>query len=222
MSNPESLSEQRIAELKASIARSWIEDTAWSDRTQDRDYDSTPDFVKLTAMFGRLVESGAFTRVVEIGCGDAKYLAYLKARTRARIADWIATDLDGPRLERARQRVPEVRVEAADLLQCLERYNRVGTVFVAANVLGNIAPDDLAAFFRGLNVTNTALVLLAGGLSLESTARFQLRANGIAFDHNFFALVRDSALVCREYEVGSDGAVVGYWIAASVPGPAVV
>ncbi len=206
-----------IAERKQHIIESWVQDTSWSKRTRSRDYDATPDFVRLTAQFQSLAKLGQFTRAVEIGCGDGKYLAYLRGITATSITDWIATDLDGERLREARIETPEVIIEAADILECVARYNQPGTLFLAANVLGNIAPDDIYAFFKQLTVPNTALVLLAGGLSLESTKPFVLRKNGIAFDHNYFELLRASALVCQHYEVSFEGGAVGYWIAATTP-----
>ena len=181
-----------IAERKARIRNSWL-DTSWSDVTRDRNYDETPDFVRLTRMFLNLVSSGAFTRV--------------KAKAPG-IKEWIATDIDSPRLQHVK----------ADIIECL-RYNEAGTVFLAANVFGNIAPDDLFAFFRQLTVPNTGLVLLAGGLPVESERSFIIRPNGIAFDHNFFELIRASKLVCREYEVTYDGnsdRTAGYWISTAV------
>ena len=206
-----------IAERKGHIAESWISDTKWSDRTHNRNYGDTPDFVRLTTMFERLARHGGFTRAVEIGCGDGKYLAYLRRNTETPIAEWIATDLEGPRLAKAREEVTDIRIEAADILQCAARYGEPGTLFLAANVMGNIAPDDIYAFFGALNKPQLGLVLLAAGLSLESTKPFALRNNGIAFDHNYFDLLRGSTLICREYEVSFDTTVVGYWVAAMTP-----
>lgn len=208
---------QIIAERKQHIIESWVQDTSWSDRTRSRDYNATPDFVRLTAQVQSMVKLGQFSRVVEIGCGDGKYLDYLRGLAGDAVSEWIATDLDGERLREARSELREITVEAADILECVARHNRPGTLFLAANVLGNIAPDDIYAFFRQLTVPNTGLVLLAAGLSLESTKPFVLRKNGIAFDHNFFELLRASALVCQHYEVSFDGSAVGYWIAASTP-----
>ena len=206
-----------IAERKQHIIDSWVHDSGWSKRTRDRNYDTTPDFVRLTAQFQSLAKLDQFTRAVEIGCGDGKYLAYLRGLGGTSISDWIATDLDGERLRGARTENLEVVIEAADILECAARYNRPGTLFLAANVMGNIAPDDIYAFFKQLTVPNTGLVLLAAGLSLESTKPFALRGNGIAFDHNYFELLRASTLLCQHYEVNYDGNGVGYWIAAATP-----
>ena len=56
-----------IAERKQHIIESWVQDTSWSKRTRSRDYDATPDFVRLTAQFQSLAKLGQFTRAVEIG-----------------------------------------------------------------------------------------------------------------------------------------------------------
>ena len=99
----------------------------------------------------------------------------------------------------------------------LVRYNQAGTPFLAANVLGNIGPDGIYGFVKQITAPNTCLALLAGGLSLKSTESFALRKNGVAFDHNYFELLRASELVPQHYEVNFDGGGVGYWITATTP-----
>lgn len=208
--------EPDLSRLKQSIEQSWAADISWSDRTAARNYGETPDFIRLTGMVRKIAKR--YTRVVEIGCGDAKYLAYLRGLEPG-IPDWIATDISGPRIERARREVTEVRVEAADILECQARYNEAGTLFVAANVFGNIAPDDIATFFSRMTKPGTGLAFLAGGLSLELDEPFVLRPNGIAFDHNFFALLKRSRLTELEYVVdyfGGRTKTAGYWITGHV------
>jgi len=156
---------QILAERKGYIRQSWEEDTSFSERTDGRNYDDTDDFVKLTKLFENLLRSKdrVFTRIVEIGCGDAKYLEYLGGRTtRGREIEWIATDVEGPRLERARIDVSGVRVEEADILQCLSQYNTPGTLFLSANVFGNIVPDEIFEFFKAMTIPNTGLVFPVG------------------------------------------------------------
>lgn len=207
-----------MQERKKAIQQSWSENTTWSDRTSNRDFNNLPNYAKLTAMITRLVATGNYSRVVEVGCGDGKYLEYL-SRKLIQVPEWIATDIPGPRIERAITELSSLNVQAMDLIECQMRYNTAGTLFVAANVFGNIVPDDMTAFFDRLNVKGTALAFAAGGLPIEADSDFELRPSGITFDHNIFRLIKRSGLSNLEYEVSlSAGRTrrAGYWVSGVV------
>lgn len=187
-----------IAERKSAVARSWERDRSFSVRTAGRDYEATPDFQNLTRLF--LATVPAFDRVVEIGCGDGQYLEHLKTKAPG-VREWIATDIDSPRLTAVK----------ADIIECM-RWNEHRTLYISANVFGNIAPDDLFRFFCSLKST---VVFLAGGLPPLDAASFALRENGIAFDHNFKRLIEESGLVARSLEYDGKG---GWWVIASAGG----
>jgi 2-polyprenyl-3-methyl-5-hydroxy-6-metoxy-1,4-benzoquinol methylase len=79
--------------------------------------------------------------VLEVGCGDG----FLAARLSQRVAHVVAVDIDGPVLERAKQRVPNAKVAwtLGDILDTSERLG--GFDAVVSNATLHHLPDTRAA-----------------------------------------------------------------------------
>lgn len=162
----------------------WSKDTAFSARKVD--FATAPMFTTVTRQLQALIAVREAKRIVEVGSGSGRYLAYLKGLTGMEV---LGSDIGSPRLRAARDEHPEIEFMEADAGQMVGRYARDDTVFLAMNVLGNLDPTEVQMFFDGVT---SAVVFCARGL-LEGDAA--PRESGIGWDHNYNDLLKGFAVL---------------------------
>jgi hypothetical protein len=168
------------------IRELWSNNAVFSDRTFN--YDTTPPFVEATRQIGLMVAAG-YNRLVEVGSGDGRYLAYLAERLP--FTEIVGSDIASPRLPRARQEHPHLTFIEADAREMLRRAPPRALV-LAMNVFGNLELEELEGFLGDLPA-GCALTFAADGLGVDETDLFRPRGTG-ATNYNFTDLIRRHGL----------------------------
>jgi SAM-dependent methyltransferase len=164
----------------------WTKDTAFSERKVD--FANSPFFAPATDQIRELTAQRPVERIVEVGSGSGRYLAYLAHTTGLPV---IGSDIGSPRLQMAREEHPHIHFEEADAGEMARRYNSPGTLFLAMNVLGNLDPTELLMFVDGVSM----LTFCARG---RLTGDSQPRENGVGWDHNYTDLLKGFTLLQLE------------------------
>ncbi|WP_122464625.1 class I SAM-dependent methyltransferase [Brevundimonas lutea] len=210
--SPDDRSKDLGARRQSDLRASWAQNADFSDRRRMQ-FDTQPLYSDALRQIGQLT---GLTRIVEIGCGNGDFAAHLSAQYPA--IPLVASDLEGPRLERARAEHSGLSFESGDALAMLERHQEPGVLFVAMNVFGNLSPDEIDALFTGFSAPGAALTFLAGGLPPDRPERSAERRVG--WNHNFVDLLRRSRLVVRhcriEYAANPEGRAA-YVVTAATP-----
>ena len=193
--------EQSEAEHKTRLTKIWCESTFGEHpKLSNRDFDNLAIYRDgITVYLDDLCAKG-FDRLIEIGCGDGRYLNYLALRFSSRWKFLLGTDISCPRLNQARERFPDLRFEDGQLLDIQDRHQSDGTIFLAVNVLGNIVPSDLDLFLARLAENRTALVMMSRGLDASLPDFYQPRPK-IGYNHNFLRLLERHNLYPIKYQL---------------------
>jgi hypothetical protein len=160
-----------------------------------RDFKKLNDFILLTGYIQELAP--AYSQVVEVGGGDFAYARHLADRKILGRTPFITSDIPSQRVRDARARAGRFRIEEADLLEAQVKFPSNRTLYVAANVLGNVIPEDLHLFFSRLKESESAVAFIAGGTHPDAEEMFT--PDKIRYDHNYFRLARKFGLGIHKY-----------------------
>jgi hypothetical protein len=160
-----------------------------------RNYSKITDFVYLTNYIRDLAPS--CKRAVEVGGGDFSYARHLVKTGALGRLPFVSTDIPSQRVRDAMARESKFTIEEADLLDAQTRFGGEKTLFVAANVLGNVVPEDLNLFLSRVKASGSSLAFIAGGPHPCVEEAFV--AGKVRYDHNFFRLIREHGFQIHKY-----------------------
>ncbi|MBE7495999.1 MAG: hypothetical protein HS117_13735 [Verrucomicrobiaceae bacterium] len=160
-----------------------------------RNYGKIIDFIHLTGYIRELAHG--CQRVVEVGGGDFSYARHLVKTGALGRLPFVSTDIPSQRVQDARARESKFTIEEADLLDAQARFGGEKTLFVAANVLGNIVPEDLNLFLSRVKASGSSLAFIAGGPHPSIEEAYV--ADKIRYDHNYFRLIREHGFQIHKY-----------------------
>ena len=187
-----------IKNNQKSIRNYWINsDFSSRDQIKNRNFDDDNNFQELTSHITWWVDKvrGKNKKIIEIGSGDGRYLNYLQ-KTLGMGSNLLGSDLMGPRLIEAKKKFTHLTFEEGDAIEILRRHGSENTVFIAANVLGNLTLQELNMLLTLLKKTNASLCFSARGLSKSAKQQSKPRKR-FAFDHNYYLLIERHGLKCH-------------------------
>jgi SAM-dependent methyltransferase len=152
--------------LQKSLFHFWRADTAdvYFDRYQDR-YEKwfLGPHHEIVDQLAKLARSGAYTRLVEVGCGAGRVLQHC-ASAMPQVPEFIGVDINPviiARDEAAFAQNPRLQFLSADASVWLQENARPGTILLTyGGVMEYFSAETLTSIFRGLAQHHPAAVAL--------------------------------------------------------------
>ena len=147
------------------LLQSWESRDEFFKRRKYRNYHKEHDFSILTGFIRQALMKAELT--IEVGGGDFTYAQHLIDCKILNKEKFLSTDIPCKRVNKSKSAIDQFNIETATALEA-QKFARTNTLFVAANVFGNLTLDDTEKFFLNARATNSSIALISSGLEVTS------------------------------------------------------
>ena len=154
------------------LLQSWESRDEFFERRKNRNYHKELDFNILTDFIRQASMKSELT--IEVGGGDFTYAQHLIDCKILNKKKFLSTDIPCERVNKCKSAIDQFNIEAATALEA-QKFAKLNTLYIAANVFGNLTLDDTEKFFRNTRKTNSSIALISSGLEVASDEICQWR-----------------------------------------------
>lgn len=217
------------AALQKNLFQYWHADTSdvYFDRYEERfqQWFMGPHH-EIVDQLARLAKSGAYTRLVEVGCGSGRVLEHCAAMM-PEVPLCIGVDINPSIIDRDRAHYaanPRLQFLAADASEWLAKTAQPGTILLTyGGVMEYFAPETLVAMFRDLAAHGPAAVGLVEPVDpahdLAHDSASHAFGDEHSFSHNHAQLLRQAGYEIRFSKALTLGLQSWIMLVATAPKP---